>query len=136
VGDESVPTAGDAASELLSGGCNAICIKTARSGFTEATAILGLCTGLAIDVTMGNQLDTQIGSLATVTFAVPHQASAARARKLSSFLVMSDVLLPEPLQINNGRIHVRDTTGVGTEIDEEKLSDYRIDSYLPGLPLS
>src|SRR6185312_13062303 len=46
VGDESVPTAGDVSRELLAGGCNAICIKTARSGFTEATEILGLCTGL------------------------------------------------------------------------------------------
>jgi len=136
VGDESVPTAGDAASELLSGGCNAICIKTARSGFTEATEILGLCTGLGIDVTMGNQIDTQIGSLATVTFGAAHQASSARAGELSNFLDMSDDLLAEPLQIKNGRIHVRDTPGVGAEIDEEKLSHYRIDSYLPTLPVS
>src|SRR5699024_1223986 len=85
-GCASVPTAGDAASELLSGVCNAICSKTARSGFTEATEILGLCTGLGIDVTMGNQIDTQIGSLATVTFAAAHQASSARAGELSNFL--------------------------------------------------
>src|SRR5699024_7957025 len=108
VGDESVPTAGDAASELLSGGCNAICIKTARSGFTEATE----------------------------TFGAAHQASSARARELSYFLDMSDDLMAEPLQIKNGRIHVRDTPGVGAEIDEEKLSHYRIDSYLPTLPVS
>lgn len=126
VGDESVPTAGDVARELLSGSCNAICIKTARSGFTEATQILGLCTGLGVDVTMGNQIDTQIGSLATVTFGAAHEASSRRAGELSNFLDMTDDLLAEPLQILDGTIAVRDVPGVGAEIDEDKLAAYRL----------
>ena len=125
VGDESVPTAGDVSRELLSGGSNAICIKTARSGFTEATEILGLCTGLGVDVTMGNQIDTQVGSLATVTFGAAHEASSRRAGELSNFLDMSDDLLAEPLAITDGRIRVREVPGVGAAIDEDKLSRYR-----------
>jgi len=127
VGDESVPTAGDASRELLSGGCNAICIKTARSGFTEATEILGLCTGLGVDVTMGNQIDTQVGSLATVTFGAAHEATSRRAGELSNFLDMRDDLLAEPIGIADGRISVRDVPGVGAEIDDEKLGRYRTD---------
>ncbi|MDI3329393.1 MAG: enolase C-terminal domain-like protein [Micrococcus sp.] len=127
VGDESVPTAGDASRELLSGGCNAICIKTARSGFTEATEILGLCTGLGVDVTMGNQIDTQVGSLATVTFGAAHEATSRRAGELSNFLDMSDDLLADPITIADGRISVRDAPGVGAEIDDEKLARYRTD---------
>jgi L-Ala-D/L-Glu epimerase len=127
VGDESVPTAGDASRELLSGGCNAICIKTARSGFTEATEILGLCTGLGVDVTMGNQIDTQVGSLATVTFGAAHEATSRRAGELSNFLDMSDDLLADPIEISDGRISVRDMPGVGAEIDDEKLGRYRTD---------
>ena len=126
VGDESVPTAGDAARELLSGGCNAICIKTARSGFTEATEILGLCTGLGVDVTMGNQIDTQIGSLATVTFGAAHEATSRRAGELSNFLDMADDLLAEPLQIVDGTISVREVPGVGAAVDESKLAAYRL----------
>ena len=125
VGDESVPTAGDASRELLSGGCTAICIKTARSGFTEAQEILGLCTGLGVDVTMGNQIDTQVGSLATVTFGAAHRATSARAGELSNFLDMSDDLLADPITIADGRIAVRNVPGVGAEIDEEKLARYR-----------
>lgn len=125
VGDESVPTAGDASRELLSGGCTAICIKTARSGFTEATEILGLCTGLGVDVTMGNQIDTQVGSLATVTFGAAHEATSRRAGELSNFLDMADDLLADPLVISEGRIPVRAVPGVGAEIDEEKLARYR-----------
>ncbi|MGW6172497.1 enolase C-terminal domain-like protein [Arthrobacter sp. NPDC055138] len=126
VGDESVPTAGDVSRELLSGGCNAICIKTARSGFTEAQQILGLCTGLGVDVTMGNQIDTQIGSLATVTFGAAHEATSRRAGELSNFLDMADDLLAEPIRIKNGTISVRDVPGVGAAIDEGKLAKYRL----------
>lgn len=127
VGDESVPTAGDASRELLSGGCNAICIKTARSGFTEAQEILGLCTGLGVDVTMGNQIDTQVGSLSTVTFGAAFEATSRRAGELSNFLDMADDLLAEPLQIRDGRIAVRHVPGVGAAIDEDKLTRYRTD---------
>ncbi len=127
VADESVPTAGDVSRELLSGGANAICIKTARSGFTEATEILGLCTGLGVDVTMGNQIDTQIGSLATVTFGAAHQATTRKAGELSNFLDMTDDLLADPLVIKDGRISVRNVPGVGAGIDETKLAHYRQD---------
>ncbi|MCW4466048.1 enolase [Glutamicibacter sp. MNS18] len=125
VADESVPTAGDVSRELLSGGANAICIKTARSGFTEATEVLGLCTGLGVDVTMGNQIDTQVGSLATVTFGAAFEATSRRAGELSNFLDMADDLLADPIRIRDGRISVRNLPGVGATIDEDKLAHYR-----------
>ncbi|WP_311215388.1 MULTISPECIES: enolase C-terminal domain-like protein [unclassified Arthrobacter] len=127
VGDESVPTAGDVSRELLSGGCNAISIKTARSGFTEATQILGLCTGLGVDVVMGNQIDSQLGTLATVAFGSAHEATSRRAAELSNFLDMSDDLVAEPILITNGTIDVPKAPGVGAEIDEERLQRYRLD---------
>ncbi|MBT2522559.1 enolase C-terminal domain-like protein [Arthrobacter sp. ISL-28] len=127
VGDESVPTAGDASRELLSGGCDAISIKTARSGFTEAQQILGLCIGLGVDVVMGNQIDTQIGTLATVTFGAAHEATSRRAGELSNYLDMADDLLAEPISIQNGRIAVRDVPGVGADVDADKLGRYRQD---------
>lgn len=127
VGDESVPTAGDASRELLSGGCNAICIKTARSGFTEAQEILGLATGLGVDTYMGNQIDTQIGTVATVVFGAAHEATSRRAGELSNFLDMADDLLAEPLTIAEGRIRVPEGPGAGTAVDEEKLERYRTD---------
>jgi L-alanine-DL-glutamate epimerase-like enolase superfamily enzyme len=127
VGDESVASLGDVSRELLSGGSNAICIKTARSGFTEAQQILGLCEGLGVDVTMGNQIDTQVGSLATVTFGAAFEASSRRAGELSNYLDMTDDLLAEPLEINDGAIRVREVPGVGAVIDADKLQKYRQD---------
>lgn len=128
VGDESVPTPGDAARELLTGGCNAICIKTARSGFTQAQVILGLCHGLGVEITMGNQIDTQLGTAATLAFGAAHELSSRRPAELSNYLDMSDDLIAEPLHIRNGTMHVTRKPGVGFEIDEEKLAYYRTDS--------
>ena len=128
VGDESVPTAGDASRELLSGGGHAICIKTARSGFTEATEILGLCTGLGGGVAVGNPIDTAAGALAPVTFGAAREASSRRAGELSNFLDMSDDLLADPISIVGGCIAVRDVPGVGAEIDDEKLARCRTDA--------
>ena len=76
---------------------------------------------------MGNQIDTQIGSLATVAFGAAHKASSARAGELSNFLDMADDLLADPIEIIDGRIAVRDIPGVGAEIDEDKLTRYRVD---------
>lgn len=126
VGDESVPTAGDAARELTTGGCTAICIKTARTGFTESTEILGLCTSLGADVSMGNQIDTQIGTVATVIFGAAHEASSRKAGELSNFIDMRDDLIAEPLRIQDGRIAVPTVPGVGVQIDEQKLAHYRV----------
>lgn len=127
VGDESVPTPGDVSRELLSGGCTAVCIKTARSGFTQAQTILGLCEGLGVDVTMGNQIDTQIGTMATITFGAAHEATSRRAAELSNYLDMSDDLIATPLQIRDGAIAAPTVPGVGVEIDEAKLERYRLD---------
>lgn len=123
--DESAPNLGTAAKELLSGGANLLAIKTARSGFTEATKIVGLAEGLGVDVYVGNQIDTQVGTIASVTFGAAFSHTSKRAGELSNFLDMADDLLTEPLRIVDGKIHVRDVPGVGTVIDEDKLAHYR-----------
>lgn len=127
VGDESVPTPGDAARELLTGGCTAICIKTARSGFTQAQTILGMCLSMGVEVTMGNQIDTQLGTSATLAFGAAHRLTSRRAAELSNFLDMADDLIAEPLQITNGHMAVSPKPGIGADIDEEKLTFYRVD---------
>jgi L-alanine-DL-glutamate epimerase-like enolase superfamily enzyme len=76
---------------------------------------------------MGNQIDTQLGTIATVTFGAAHEATSRRAGELSNFLDMTDDLLAEPIAIQDGRIGVRKVPGVGADIDEDKLARYRQD---------
>lgn len=125
VGDESVPTPGDVSRELMSGGCNAISIKTARGGFTNAKRILDLCEGMGVDVMIGNQIDTQVGTAASLAFGASHRRTTVKAAELSNFLEMADDLVVAPLQIARGVMRVPTVPGVGIEIDESKLNHYR-----------
>lgn len=127
VGDESVPRPGDVSRELISGGCNAVSIKTARGGFTNGTSVLNLCQGLGVDVLMGNQIDTQIGSAATVAFGAAYKATHSRPGELSNYLDLADDLIAEPLEIRNGAMAVPTGPGVGVSVDPDKLSRYRTD---------
>lgn len=126
VGDESVPTPGDVSRELLSGGCTAISIKTARGGFSNATRILNLCEGLGVEVMIGNQIDTQVGTAASLAFGAAKKATTKKAAELSNYLDMADDIVASPLEIKGGRMFVSSLSGVGIEIDLDKLEHYRI----------
>lgn len=125
--DESAPNLGEAAKELLTGGANLLAVKTARSGFTEAAKIVGMAEGMGVDVYVGNQIDTQVGTIASVVFGAALAHTSKRAGELSNFLDMSDDLLAEPVIIADGRIRVPDVPGTGTAVDEDKLTRYRTD---------
>jgi L-alanine-DL-glutamate epimerase-like enolase superfamily enzyme len=127
IADESAPTLGDAARELHTGGATALSIKTARTGFSESQKILGLAEALGVEVIMGNQIDSQVGSTATVTFGAAFRHSSRRAAELSNFLDMSDDLVTEQLVITDGTIMAPTAPGVGVTIDEDKLAHYRLD---------
>jgi L-alanine-DL-glutamate epimerase-like enolase superfamily enzyme len=125
--DESAANLGEAAREILNGGANLLAVKTARSGFTEAAKIVGMAEGMGIDVYIGNQIDTQVGTAASVVFGAAFAHTAKRAAELSNYLDMADDLLAEPLAIIGGRIRVPHGPGVGTAVDEDKLALYRSD---------
>lgn len=125
--DESAPNLGEAAKEILTGGANLLAVKTARSGFTEAAKIVGMAEGMGVDVYVGNQIDTQVGTIASVVFGAALAHTSKRAGELSNFLDMSDDLLAEPVVIAGGRIRVPEVPGVGTAVDEDKLAHYRTD---------
>lgn len=127
VADESAPDLGAAAREIHTGGASALSIKTARTGFTESQKVLAFAEALGLDVLMGNQIDTQLGSIATVTFGAAFEHSSRYPAELSNFLDMSDDLIASPLEIVDGRVFAPTVPGVGTVIDEEKLAHYRTD---------
>lgn len=127
VADESAPNLGAAAREIHTGGASALSIKTARTGFTESQKILSYAEALGLDVLMGNQIDTQLGSTATVTFGAAFEHSSRWPAELSNFLDMADDLIASPIEITDGRVRAPTVPGVGTIIDEDKLARYRID---------
>jgi L-alanine-DL-glutamate epimerase-like enolase superfamily enzyme len=127
IADESAVTPADVTRELLAGAATAVSIKTARTGFTQSQRVHHLAEGLGVEVVMGNQIDGQLGTVATVAFGAAYRLTATRAGELSNFLDMSDDLLTEPLTIHGGHLAVRSGPGLGVEIDEAKLARYRTD---------
>jgi L-alanine-DL-glutamate epimerase-like enolase superfamily enzyme len=127
IADESVPTAAEVTREVLSGSATAVSIKTSRTGFTQSRRVHHLAEGLGLEVVMGNQIDSQLGSMCTVAFGAAFELTSRRAGELSNFLDMSDDLLAEPLEIRDGELTIRPGAGLGVEIDPDKLARYRQD---------
>lgn len=125
--DESVSRPAEVTRELLDGSTTAISIKTARTGFTFSQRIHFQCESLGVDNYIGNQIDGQVGTLASVVFGAAFKGTSDHAGELSNFLDMSDDLLTEPLKISDGVLKVRDLPGTGIVIDEDKLAHYRQD---------
>lgn len=125
--DESVPTPADLTREVLAGSANGVSIKVSRSGITGSQSVLSTAEHLGIPVVIGNQIDTQIGSLCSTAFGAAFATTAARPGELSNYLDMTDDLLAEPLEITGGELHVRQGPGLDIEIDESKLDRYRLD---------
>lgn len=125
--DESVSRPGEVTRELLSGAATGISLKTSRTGFTTSQRLVGLCEGLGVEVVVGNQIDTQIGSLCAAAFGAAYELTARRAGELSNYLDMADDLLADPLVIEGGELKVREGPGLGTTVDDEKLERYRVD---------
>lgn len=125
--DESVSRPAEVVRELLDGSATAVSIKTARTGFTQSQRVLFLAESLGVETYIGNQIDGQLGTMASLVFGASYRATAARAAELSNYLDMSDDLLTDPLQIKDGHMQLRDLPGLGVTVDESKLSHYRVD---------
>ena len=72
-----------------------------------------------------NQIDTRVGTIASVAFGAAFAHTSKRAGELSNYLDMADDLPAEHLHIEDGKIFVRDVPGVGTAIDDDKLAYHR-----------
>jgi len=127
IADESATTPAEVTREILSGAATAVSIKCARTGFTQSQRVHHLAEGLGLEVVMGNQVDGQLGSACTAAFGAAFRLTSQRPGELSNFLDMSDDLLTEPLVISNGELVIGSGAGISVEIDEDKLTRYRLD---------
>jgi L-alanine-DL-glutamate epimerase-like enolase superfamily enzyme len=127
VADESATTPAEVTREILSGAATAISIKTARTGFSDSLRVAHLAEGLGVEVVIGNQIDGQVGSAASLAFGASQRSTARQAAELSNYLDMTDDLLAEPLRIRDGMMSVLPGPGLGIDIDPEKLAFYRTD---------
>ena len=64
----------------------------------------------------------------TVAFGSAYRLTSQHAGELSNFLDMSDDLLTEPLEIRDGELTIRPGSGLGVDVDPDKLARNRQDS--------
>ena len=127
VGDESTITLGGVARALLDGDCEEISVKVARTGFTDSAKIVGLCEGLGVATTVGNQIDGMLGTVASVALGCGLRALARHPVEATNYLLMADDVLAEAPVVVDGRIAARQAPGLGVTIDPDKLAHYRLD---------
>jgi L-alanine-DL-glutamate epimerase-like enolase superfamily enzyme len=127
VGDESCISLAHVDRALEEGAVRMVSVKTARTGFTESRWILDLCRARNVPVVVGSQYEGAIGAVATIAFAAAFAATASQPAEITNFLDLADDLVVGAPEIHAGRATVSPKAGLGVEIDEDRLTRYRLD---------
>jgi L-alanine-DL-glutamate epimerase-like enolase superfamily enzyme len=122
--DESAPNPGDAATQLLVGRANAICLKVLRTGILNSNRIRGLCESLGVPIVMGSQGESGIGTMIVASYAAAFPSTSRYPTESGILFHLEDDLLVEPVAPIDGRIHINNRPGWGFEIDPGKLERY------------
>jgi L-Ala-D/L-Glu epimerase len=128
VGDESCISLAHVDRALEEGAVRMVSVKTARTGFTESRRILDLCLGRNIPVVVGSQYEGALGATATIAFAAAFAATAGQPAEITNFLDLADDLVVTTPEIRAGRVTAPTAPGLGVEIDEDRLTRYRLDN--------
>lgn len=124
LGDESCFTPEDVLREVESGAIGMVLIKVARTGFYKTRKIAHLCHTAGIPCLIGSQGDSSIGAAASL-----HAAAAFKnilyPAECSYHLRMKGDLLKVPLSLSQGALEIPKGPGLGIEIDEMKVKQYR-----------
>jgi L-Ala-D/L-Glu epimerase len=127
VGDESCISLAHVDRALEEGAVRVVSVKTARTGFTESSRIVDLCLARNVPVIVGSQYEGALGAVATIAFAAAFAATAPQPAEITNFLDLADDLVVAAPQIRDGRAAVPSASGLGVEIDEDRLARYRLD---------
>ncbi len=126
MGDESCFTPAEVKAEIEQDCLRVVSIKTARTGFTLSKKIVHLCEQVGVRNLNGLQVDSSVGTLASAHLcAALKNTNFYYPSEISSFLLLADDFLKEPLVIKNGCLELADEPGLGIEIDEKKLESFK-----------
>ena len=94
-------------------------IKTARTGYTESSAMLALAQAAGKGVMIGSQASTGLGTVRAALFAA--KAGIDHPSELSFFLKLQADLLERPLRLHDGYLHLSEIADA--RIDPDRLKD-------------
>ncbi|EKN63450.1 enolase C-terminal domain-like protein [Schinkia azotoformans] len=125
LGDESVFSAKDVLRELQADTIDMVSLKPARTGVTESRKVMTLIQLFGIDVLIGTQGETAIGTMQSAHIALGLNVVNYPA-ELSFFTIFKESIVLDLPKVKDGHLYLNESIGSGIEIDEDKLTFYRL----------
>jgi o-succinylbenzoate synthase len=122
--DEGIHSPHDVLTCVRASAADMVNIKVLKSGGALASmAMAAICEAAHLPVVIGSMIESGIGTLmgAHVAMATPGVFST----ELCGPFLMADDLLDRPLRIEEGRLLLDETPGLGATVDLEKLERHR-----------
>jgi muconate cycloisomerase len=129
IADESLYALGDAKQLARVGACDVFSIYIGKAGgIGPAKAIADFARSQNIACTIGSNLELGIGSAAMIHLALAHAGirSDEFPCDIIGPLFYEDDILTEPLALTGGRAMIGGKSGLGVDLDEEKVEKYRV----------
>lgn len=129
IADESVYTPQDALSIIRAGAADALSIYVGKSGgIGPARKIAAIAEAAMTGCTIGSNLEMGIGSAAMIHFAMATPGITADEFPCDIIgpFFYTDDLLVDALPITGGQARPHDRPGLGVELDEDKIRQYRV----------
>jgi len=129
VADESLYTLADAKQLARAEACDVFSIYIGKAGgIGPAKAIADFALEQGIACTIGSNLELGVGSAAMLHFAFAHRGIRPELYPCDIIgpLFYVDDILAEPLNLHAGRAIASDRPGLGVELEENKLNEYRV----------
>jgi L-alanine-DL-glutamate epimerase-like enolase superfamily enzyme len=126
-GDESCTSLDAVRAALDDGAVSQVCVKAARTGFSESRAIVELCSGLGVPVVVGSQYEGAIGAFASIALAASSAATSALPAEVTNFADLAEDLVVAAPRIVGGFAELPSAAGLGAQLDDERLTHHRID---------
>ncbi|HET9132562.1 MAG TPA: o-succinylbenzoate synthase, partial [Terriglobia bacterium] len=129
--DESIHSADDARKAIGIGACRIINIKLGRvGGHRAAREVHDVCRDNGIPVWCGGMLESGIGRAHNIAmssldnFSLPGDVTASRR------YWKQDIIDPEVVVDNEGRISQRNFSGIGYKVNEARVADFTVRSQV------
>ena len=101
-----------------------ISIKTVRTGFYESRKIVHLAEAANVPCLVGTARETAMGTVANAQMAAAFKNILLG--ELTEFTTFEDTYLKQSLRLEGGFLYLPQGPGLGVEVDEEKISRYRV----------
>ena len=125
LGDESCFSPQDVARELELGALGMVSIKVARTGIFKSRKIVHLCEQAGVACLVGSQGESSLGAAAGAHFAAAFRNVRFPAEIGFHHQRIAVDLVRNPPDVSAGSIEVPCGAGLGVDLDDERLAEYR-----------